>query len=270
MLDAWKRGANESPAVAFASVGHSSVVLKTRLASGTRVALRPRTTSSPRGYLAELAAYRVAVALGIDHVPPVVFRRLSRRELAEKLEADDAERERILGAIAWERDGASPCAAVAWIDGLQDGDLERTATWMRWLDGRSSPPQDREALADDLARTIAFDYLIGNIDRFSGGNLKLDRAGMRLVTRDHNLAFIAPLPAHHRDALRERLDRTARIPTAFAGRLRSLSSSDWRALLGSTDGETDEPLLNARQLEEFLVRAEELRRWSTRSLHESP
>lgn len=260
-LDAWMRDAKASPALAFASVGHTSVVLKTRLANGMRVALRPRTASSPRGYVAELSAYRVAVALGMDHVPPVTIRRLSRTELVQKLDLSDEARAGVVDAIAWDRDGTVPCAAIAWVEGLRDADLERTGTWMPWLDGRSAPPPDREALADDLARTIAFDFLIGNIDRFSGGNLKVDRTGTRLVTRDHNLAFIAPLPARHFEALRTRLDQTKRRPREFTARLSAESEASLREVFASGDEGPSDSLLNERETTEFFVRFGALRQW---------
>src|SRR5580700_10938504 len=58
--------------VAATSIGHTSYVLKLRLSDGAKAAFKPRS-KLPLGdhrYRGEIAAYRLARALGLDNVPP--------------------------------------------------------------------------------------------------------------------------------------------------------------------------------------------------------
>src|SRR5690606_27058189 len=65
----------ETPARELRPVGSTSLVYRVRLAGGALIAFRPAQRGRPRGHLAELAAYRLGRALGMENVPPVVLRR---------------------------------------------------------------------------------------------------------------------------------------------------------------------------------------------------
>ena len=68
------------------SIGHTSVVFKLALDGGLDVAYKPRSHRGGERFHGEIAAYRLAVALGLDNVPPAVPRSFPADVLRKSLD----------------------------------------------------------------------------------------------------------------------------------------------------------------------------------------
>src|SRR5690349_14608056 len=71
-LSTIQRALRAEKPVAAKPVGTSSVVFRLDLEGTIDAAFRPENRLNPRGHLAEIAAFRVGRALGLDHVAPAV------------------------------------------------------------------------------------------------------------------------------------------------------------------------------------------------------
>lgn len=238
-------------------VGTSSVTFRLDLGS-SEAAYKPRTRSHPRGYLSEIAAYRVARALGMDGVPPAVSRRMPRAGLSARFEGDsEDEWETIREQILWDAPGVARGAAIYWVPRMRSTELSTLAglneagEWLR-VDGAIPPGEER--LARDLSTMLAFDYLIGNWDRFSGGNVSTDEAGARLFIRDHNVAFQAPLHGARYERVQAALERVQRFSRSFVARLAAFDEAALDAALAEDVESEMRPLLSPAQRDGLLGR----------------
>lgn len=240
-------------------VGTSSVTLRVDLGRDLEAAFKPRSRTHPRGYLAEIAAYRISRALGMDNVPPVIGRQLPRLAMEARFESAhrDADWEAIRRDILWDAPGVVRGAAIYWIPRMRESELQTARDLQRvepWLSQSGEVPAEQETIARDLSTMIAFDYLIGNWDRWSGGNVSTNREGDRLFVRDHNVAFHQPiLPARY-DRLRTQLERVQRFSRRFVQRLTQLDEARIRLALADDPEGHDRPILEDAQLEGVLAR----------------
>jgi hypothetical protein len=254
----------DAPARTFKPVGNTSVVFKMELAGRFDAAFKPASRERPQGYLHEIAAYRLARLLGLDNVPPAIARGISRQSLREGIGHEQAEQWRdYADQLLWREDGRVRGAAIFWVPGLRDLGLESRRsreTWTGWLRIGGELPEQERALAADLSNALAFDYLIGNPDRFSGGNLKGDSSGSRLYLRDHDLGFPRRLPdGVHRRILR-RLLQAERFSRAFFRRLQGLTGERLRDEIALDPAAADGPILDEDQLKSVFDRRDGL--WS--------
>jgi hypothetical protein len=219
----------------FRPIGTSSLVFKVYFSGGLEAAFRPRVHGQGRGWMNEVVAYRLARALGLDQVPPAVSRSLARREIMAHLDADYGGDRRELESDLAVRGDAVWGALVAWVPGLRSLELDtprgiaRSRPWL--AQGGALPVGDEATLAADLSTMIAFDYLLANVDRWSGANVRADASGRRLVVRDHNLALVAPLPDAQHVRLLEPLRRVERFSRRFVNALRALDEPRLRESL---------------------------------------
>lgn len=213
------------------SVGHTSYVLKLRLEGGAVAAFKPRSRL-PLGdhrYRGEIAAYRLATALGVDNVPRAIPRSFDAATL-RALQTDFAEK----GLP--DEDGRVRGALIPWIAAYRVLPLEgkeARARWEAWLfDGHASIPEDQRGVAASVSTMIAFDYVTANWDRWSGGNVAEDGATGKVLFVDNDGAFYEwPDPA----ALgrqRAMLGRVTRFSRRFVSALRTLDEAKVRAALG--------------------------------------
>jgi hypothetical protein len=260
--DAWMARMRTAELRRVKPVGTSSIVFKLTFSGGVEAAFRARMRSQARGWANELAAYRIGRALGMDQVPPAISRAFRKAELEERLEA------RYRGDWpAFDEEMLAPAgvvwgALVLWVPGLRDAELdtprgiERWSAWLR-RDG-PLPDGDERRLARDLSMMLCFDYLLANPDRFSGGNLRADRTGARVVVRDHNLAFAQPLPrTQHRRVLAQ-LRRVERFSRSFVERVRALDAATLREALAGDPVSAELPLLTDRHVADLLDRRDAL------------
>jgi len=238
----------------FKPVGHSSVVLRMRTVARVTAALRVRSQELQRGYQHEIAAYRISRLLGLDNVPPAVYRRATWKEIRQRFHEDMLDRRgSIRRAVLWDEDGSAPGAAVYWVKGLRSVGLEKKARWQSWLkDGEI--PKGKAALARDLSTMTVFDFLIGNWDRFSGGNLPTDSSQQRAFLRDNDRSFSTPLLERRYENLLDGLTRTERFSKDTVRHLAALDEASIRAELARDPSHEADPLLNAAQIADVLDR----------------
>ncbi len=238
-------------------VGTSSVTLRVELGN-LRIAYKPRTDSHPRGYLAEIAAYRIARLLGMDNVPPALGLQIPRRLMQAHFESDHEEDwEPIREEIRWDAPGVARGAAIYWIPAMRSSPLsteagvQAVAEWLR-VDG--DVPEASSDVARDLSTLFAFDYLIGNWDRLSGGNVSTTEDGGRLFVRDHNVAFHAPLTGSRYRRIRRNLERVQRFSRGFVERVEALDEASLSQSLAEDPEARERPILNEAQIAGVLSR----------------
>jgi hypothetical protein len=252
--DALMRLLAESEARQYKPVGHSSVVFRMRTAARVTAAFKARSRALRRGYQYEVAAYRVAQLLGLDNVPPAVFRSATRREIMDRFHPRKVDRwPKTKRELLWTEGGTVPGAAIYWVDGLRSLDLEsRMPQWQSWLRDGGTVPANQHELARDLSSMIVFDFLLGNWDRYSGGNMKVNADATRLVMRDHDRSFAAPLSPKRYDRLLAKLRMTERFSESLVRALLDLNAASLREALAAEAEEA--PLLTDLQLAELLDR----------------
>jgi len=238
----------------FKPVGHSSVVLRMRTVAHVTAALRIRSREVQRGYQHEIAAYRISRLLGLDNVPPAVYRRATWKEIRQRFHEDMLDRRgAIRRAVLWNEDGSAPGAAIYWVKGLRSAGLENRARWQGWLRD-AEVPKGKAALARDLSTMVVFDFVIGNWDRFSGGNLPTDTNRQRAFLRDNDRSFSTPLLERRYDKLLDGLTRTERFSKDMVRHLAVLDEASIQSELARDPSHAANPLLNDAQIADVLDR----------------
>jgi hypothetical protein len=221
------------------SVGHTSVVFKLTLAGGLVVAYKPRSAHGDHRYRGEIAAYRLARALALENVPLAMPRSF---DYAAMLGA--VGREPIFAEVVKEPDGEVRGALIPWIKGLEFIPLEGEEwmqKWRGWLRVGGAIPPDQRALAAQISDALAFDLVTGNWDRWSGGNVGIDRARGTLLFVDNDGAFFDPVPTKEMKRPTELFEGVERFSRSFVAALRAVDVG--RAVGEEAPGE---PLLSAR------------------------
>jgi hypothetical protein len=236
-------------AVSGKSIGHTSLVLKLKLEGGLTAAYKPASTRGPLRYKGEIAAYRLAMALGLANVPPVLPRSFSKEELVRALGGKETEAGELVAkeAIA-SANGQVAGALSPWLPHLDFLALEADpllSEWKGWLNGPTEPPPAKKRLATDVSRLIVFDYITGNWDRWSGGNVGFDKERDMVLFIDNDGAFYADPPKGPLDAQEARLKSMRRFSRSLVTRLRAMDLRAMAATIGIEDGQ---PLLSEKAL----------------------
>lgn len=233
-------------ALALRPVGSTSTVFRGVLDAPLKMALKLATRERPHGARAEIAAYRLARLLGLNNVPPALPRRVTKSELYGALEPTslwqwpDIEWRLLVGGSGYVHG-----AAIYWIEGMRDLGLEptrereRVSSWLRF--GAEAPP-GQQLLASQLSTQFAFDYLIGNWDRWSGGNVQGDASGEHLYMRDNDSAFAPRLSEALQRRLFAPLQETQLYSRRFVLALRDLTRPQFEQALrggGALGGEIE-------------------------------
>jgi hypothetical protein len=246
--------------IAAKSIGHTSYVLKVRFEGGLVAAIKPRSTL-PLGrtrYRAEVAAFRLARALGLSNVPAAVAVTFRAPDFAAAFATPEGRREFEARSLP-DPDGTLPAALIPWIDDYEVVPLESPAwraKWTAWLmDPASEPAAQDRALAGSIATMLAFDYLTANWDRWSGGNVARHATTGELLFVDNDGAFYDPPPAANLATQLERLHHVARFSRSFVVALRGLTDGRLRDALG---GVAEQPLLSESVIAAAIVRRDTL------------
>ncbi len=243
-----------APSRSFKPVGHTSVVLRMRTVARVTAAVKLRSRGLEHGYQHEIAAYRIGRLLGLDNVPPAIYRRVTWQEINHRFyEALLDRRRAVRREVVWDEDDSAPAAAIYWVKGLRSRGLEDTEKWQGWVRG-GDIPEDKSALASDLSTMAVFDFLIGNWDRFSGGNLPTDRNRERAFLRDNDRAFSTPLLSGWYGRLLDGLLRTERFSKSMVHHLAAIDEEAIRAELARDPSHEVYPLLDDAQIAEVMDR----------------
>jgi hypothetical protein len=231
-------------------IGHTSVVFKIRLEGGAEAAWKPRSKRGGARYRGEIAAHRLARALGLRNVPLALPRSFSMAELRAAFGDPEA------GAGKLLRDEAVPDehgelhgALIPWIVDLHFLALEaepKRSEWRSWLAANGVVPSDAIGLASQISTMIVFDYLSGNWDRWSGGQIGTDARGETVLYLDNDGAFFDPPPPEPLAKQRALLALDARFSRRFVAALRALDADATRSAMGEEAPGT--PLLAPRVL----------------------
>jgi len=251
------------------SVGSTSLVLKVPLDGGLEAAFKPETKKHGSLWRSEVAAYRLARALGLDNIPPSVPRAAKLASLVASAGAGATLRKIEEQAIV--QGEVVPGAMIAWLRGLRRLALEQPPLWNAWgtlltIDGPNEPALLAEKdqaiaqlvpLASQISTMVAFDHVSGNVDRWSGHNVLVDVTGTRVVFLDNNLAFLPnKLAPMHDEKRHEVLHRVERFSRRFLDAVRKLDRPSLVATMGLDHAGA--PLLTDAQLDACLVRRDEL------------
>lgn len=245
----------------FKPVGSTSVVFRMRLKGRIDAAFKPRTRRHPNGHLAEVAAYRIGRGLGVSNVTPVVPRQMELETIKRQLHTEytgkwpELQSEMIVSSDTNKVDGC----AIYWIPNMRELGIDNERgirRWARWL-GQGQPAAGREKsrrLARQISNVLLFDFLIGNWDRWSGGNAQGDPEIGQLFVRDHNVAFYEPVPEMQLRRLVRRLRRAERLSRGFVTKLKALDRESLRDLLQEEGDPPGYAPLSEQQIESTLDR----------------
>ncbi len=219
------------------SIGHTSYVLKLRLAAGLVAAYKPQSTLplGDRRYRGEIAAYRLGRALGLDNVPRAIPRSFAASKLAAAFSTAEG-RADFARKAGVDENGSVRGALLPWIDGYEELPLDQPAwrtKWIAWLTREDAviAPEDRKT-ARDISTMLAFDFLTANWDRWSGGNVARDRASGTILFVDNDGAFYDTPPAANLAAQLARLRRVVRFSRSFVAAVRALDGASLRRAIG--------------------------------------
>lgn len=173
--------------------GGSSLSFRVDFADGSRAAFKPAQTNLQTIPRKEVAAYRINRLLGLGAVPPATPRMVSRADMFSHLHPETAPMlPRIRAETVFDPRGNTAGVMMVWVPVIKDSGLdtpEGIAQSTRWLTQGQAIPDEKHALASQLADLLVFDFLISNPDRYSGGNMLTNEDGSRLLFMDNTLSF---------------------------------------------------------------------------------
>lgn len=205
----------------------------------------------------EVAYYRLATALGVGGVPPSAMRRLSAARIEGHLrknfeEAADQFEER----VKVDERGMVDGAMISWVDGLKPSGLDgpggrKKLSELLALDG---PSPEEEPLVAGASDMVVADYVLGNWDRYTGGNLFLSGDGS-LVLLDNNAAF-APWSEGQVSRTSKVLGVCERFSKRLVGELRKMDGGFVARALGGRVG--SDGLLTGQEVQRIMDRRDQL------------
>jgi hypothetical protein len=173
--------------------GGSSLSFRVDLADGSRAAFKPAQTNLQTIPRKEVAAYRLNRLLGLGAVPPATPRMVSRADVLSHLHPETVPMlPRIRSETIFDPRGNTAGVMMYWVPVIKDSGLdtpEGIQQSTRWLTQGESIPEQKHALAAQLADLLVFDFVTSNPDRTSGGNMLTNADGSRLLFMDNTLSF---------------------------------------------------------------------------------
>ncbi|WP_156864988.1 hypothetical protein [Pajaroellobacter abortibovis] len=214
--------------------------------NGQKCAYKPFTTQMRTRYRNEVAAYRLARALGLLNVPSASTVCFDKGKLRAIINfGREARRKRFDQEVRSETKGKTWGALMRWISPYQTFSLKE-AQWKPWLKKGGEVPSSSRSLAVQLSTLLVFDVLIGNWDRWSGNNLGLYPPTQMLLYIDHDGAFFYPEPPLLQKT-RKKFQDVDRFSRGLIEAIRVLLDQDNQEKLISVIGEeqTGVPLLSS-------------------------
>jgi hypothetical protein len=228
------------------SIGHTSYVLKLTFEDGGAAVFKPKSKLAlgDRRYKGEIAAYRLARALGLENVRTAIPGAFDAGKLRAIADGFDAK------AIV-DADGRVRGSLVPWLETYRTLPLEDEAwrkRWEPWLfDRRATVPEPERTRAASISTMLAFDYVTANWDRWSGGNVAEDTATGRVLFVDNDGAFYDPPDGAALERQLGTLRRILRFSRSFVAALRGLDAAKLATAIG--DELPGTPLLPQRVLD---------------------
>ncbi|MDA3864310.1 MAG: hypothetical protein PF689_10635 [Deltaproteobacteria bacterium] len=201
---------------------------------------------------AEIAAFKLARLLQFNQVPPAAFRRLSESYLLQLLKKMDLKKANKFKHDVYSGNNLITGAAVYYSDGFTN--FESTRIYTDWLFKKKDTGLgvSRKKLAKQMGKVILFDFLTGNYDRFSGGNIMKHKTG-RLLFIDHGAGFGAGREWKKQKAW-ELLRKLKKVSEEFVARISQLSNVKIKRCLKDTLSENQicEIINRKKKLLEYL------------------
>jgi hypothetical protein len=236
-----------------------SFSLKLQLKSGIKAVFKPIRKDDGRARF-EVAAYRIARLIEVEQVPAASMREIPAAFLALRLNLDNKETAvAFKDALPKNPSGRAKGAMIEWMEDIDPKGLEHfggmSAVDKLLAPGR--PDNGQEPLAAKASAMVVFDHLIGNWDRFSGGNFFVSKDGLSLILIDHNGSFL-PWPDKRKERMEKRLDSTERFSSSLIDRIRGLCLESVRDAVKSDA--SFGPLLTDEEINLLLQRRDEILR----------
>ncbi|RMH44815.1 MAG: hypothetical protein D6689_01480 [Deltaproteobacteria bacterium] len=227
--------------VAF-NLGGSSISLRIDFDNGARAAFKPRQTNWQTVPRREVAAYRINRLLGLSTVAPAIGRMFRVDDILSHLEPDSAYIAPRLRAEMIQNDGWVvgelswwiPRIAKPRIDGYPVDSVDGVVTWHRYLTIGEPVPYREARLVAQISDMVVFDFLINNLDRWSGGNVRSSPDGSFLYYMDNTLSF-GRQPAGA-EKVRSYLMKVQKFSRSLVAALRALDEEAVRAALADDPG----------------------------------
>lgn len=202
----WIARLASAPIVAIKrNTGGTSLTLRVKFADGQRAVWKPEQKKGAGSFRGEIAAWHIDRLIGFGRTAVVVGRSIGKTHVLAQLDHADTDPEAMarFEAELVEHDGRVAGAMIAW----HDKTLQN-----------AQPPKDWEAADAGVSETrifewndmVAFDFLIDNTDRWSGGNvLSLGKEGPVIFL--DNAAGFSTARATQKEMLTARLESVCRF-----------------------------------------------------------
>jgi hypothetical protein len=248
--------------------GGTSLSLRLDFENGSRAAFKPEQIHAHSNPRREIAAFRVDRLLGLGRVPPAIARRFPvdqlmgaldpsmRGLLTQRIKEEAVAKD---GAIAGEVSWWVPVITDAQIRGFPIDVTDGIVTWRRLLRAGAKIPDRELNLVRQISDMVVFDFLLDNIDRWSGSNTKASPDGKTLFYMDNTMSFSGNREGHSRSHLY--LDRVQTFSRRLIAEVRGLDRGKLEAVLVP---EKDSPLpflLTKNEIGALLARRDVLLRY---------
>jgi len=224
--------------------GNTSVNIRVDFPGPIDGSFKPSERLHEDHWRAEIAAFRLNQLLGLERVPPAVFRRIPEEELP------NGARYGILF-----RDGMAHGAMIYWVPVLRPsgvGSPESFAYWSQRLQVNAPLREEERMRAEEVSTLVVFDFLLVNWDRWNGLNTLQDDRG-HLVYRDNNAGFQVPVRSSRYARVEGWLHGVQRFSRRLIAAVEALTIEGFRdAIADDGDGET--PLLSDEQIVDVIQR----------------
>ena len=244
--------------------GGTSLSMRIEFEDGSKAAFKPDQVHRHSNPRKEVAAYRIDRLLHLGRVAPAIARSFPLRELSAKIASTHREYAPRLAEEAMPKNGELRGELSWWIPVLGVGRIEGkykidssegVNRWKKWLKAGAEMPPDEVPMLVQLSNVTAFDFLIDNLDRWSGGNANTTEDGKTLYFMDNTMAFSLDREGHRKS--HNQLERVEVFSRGLIGRLRKLDLARLRAVLDVDTGPYDE-LLTDEELAALLARRDVL------------
>jgi hypothetical protein len=239
--------------------GGSSISLRLDFDNGARAAFKPRQTNWQTIPRKEVAAFRVNRLLGLNSVPPSMGRLFryddllqhvdpQQRYVLPRLRAEIIQRD---GWVAGELSWWIPVIGHARVDGFAIDSVEGIVTWKRYLTATEPIPHRQRLMVAQISDMVLFDFVINNVDLWSGGNARTSPDGKVLYFMDNTLSLGRQPEGHVKVRLYMR--RVQKFSRSLVRSLRELREEEVRETLLDDTGPFDE-LLTEREIDALMGR----------------